>query len=116
MGHPVRIMDLAARLIRLSGRVPGRDIPIVIVGVRPGEKMVEEVVAPDEEQMPSDHPAIVVSQPPIPPRAAVHRALAELEQLVKDAPPSEVGDRIKTLATRGFLRPAGSDTRNSAAV
>jgi FlaA1/EpsC-like NDP-sugar epimerase len=116
MGQPVRIMDLAARLIRLSGRIPGRDVPIAIVGVRPGEKLVEEVVAPDEEHVPSDHPAIVVSQPPIPPRAAVHRALAELERLVKDAPPSEVGDRIKILAARGFLRPARGETRDSAAV
>jgi FlaA1/EpsC-like NDP-sugar epimerase len=116
MGQPVRIMDLATRLIRLSGRIPGRDVPIAIVGVRPGEKMVEEVVAPDEEQVASDHPAIVVSQPPIPPRAAVHRALAELERLVKDTPPSEVGDHIKTLAARGFLRPSESKAWNSAAV
>jgi FlaA1/EpsC-like NDP-sugar epimerase len=116
MGQPVRIMDLAVRLIRLSGRVPGRDIPIAIVGPRPGEKLVEEVVAPDEEQLPSDHPALVVSRPPIPPRAAVHRALAELEHLVKHAPPSEVAGRIKTLAARGFLHRAQAEAKDTAAV
>jgi FlaA1/EpsC-like NDP-sugar epimerase len=116
MGQPVRIIDLANRLIRLSGRIPGRDVPIAIVGVRPGEKMVEEVVAPDEEQVPSGHPAINVSQPPIPSRAAVHRALDELEHLAHDAAPSELTGRIKTLAARGFLVPARRGSGDSAAV
>jgi FlaA1/EpsC-like NDP-sugar epimerase len=117
MGEPVRILDIAERLIKLSGRIPGRDIPIEITGVRPGEKMVEEVVSPDEQPVPSGHPAIVVSKPPVPPRAAVHRALAELERLVQEAaPPSEVATRIKGLAAAGFLHQAPTGTPESAAV
>ena len=48
MGHPVRIMDLACDLIRLCGLVPNQDIPINIVGRRPGEKVREELLTPLE--------------------------------------------------------------------
>jgi FlaA1/EpsC-like NDP-sugar epimerase len=114
MGEPVRILDLAERLIRLSGRIPRRDVPIEIVGPRPGEKLVEDIVAPEEEQLPSGHPAIVVSRPPAPNRAAVHRALAGLERLSSEAPPSELAERMKALAATGFLRSAPA--RGAAAV
>jgi FlaA1/EpsC-like NDP-sugar epimerase len=105
MGEPVRILDLAERLIRLSGRIPGEDVPIEITGVRQGEKLVEDIVAGDEEQLPSGHPAIVVSRPPVPDRAAVHRALTELEYLSPEVVASELASRMVDLAT-GSLHPA----------
>ena len=98
MGEPVRILDLAKRLVRLSGRVPGRDIPIEIIGRRPGEKTVEDIVAPDEVPVPSSHPAIFVTRPPVPDRAGVHHALVELERLIPEAATSELADRMKSLA------------------
>jgi FlaA1/EpsC-like NDP-sugar epimerase len=115
MGEPVRIMDLAERLIRLSGRIPGRDVPIEITGVRAGEKMVEDIVAGDEEQLPSGHPAIVVSRPPVPDRAAVHRALTELEYLSPEGLASELAGRMVDLAT-GSLHPAPAVARDSAVI
>lgn len=48
MGSPVRIMDLAHDLIRLSGLAPNRDIPIRIIGRRPGEKLQEELLTESE--------------------------------------------------------------------
>jgi FlaA1/EpsC-like NDP-sugar epimerase len=114
MGEPVRIMDLAERLIRLSGRIPGRDVPIVIMGARPGEKTVEDIVAPDEEQLPSGHPAIVVSRPPVPDKAAVHHALVELEHLSLEAP-SELASRMKALAS-GSMRPIHAKSPDPATV
>ena len=116
MGEPVRILDVAERLIRLSGRIPGRDVPIVITGVRPGEKMAEDIVAPNEEQLPSGHPAIVVSRPPVPNRAVVHRALAELEYLSLEATPAELAGRMKAMAADSMEDPAPRTTRDSAAV
>jgi FlaA1/EpsC-like NDP-sugar epimerase len=109
MGEPVRILDLAERLIRLSGRIPRRDVPIEIIGPRPGEKTVEDIVAPDEEPVPSGHPAIVVSRPPVPDRAAVHRALAELEHLIPSTPPAELAARMKALARETGTAPVARD-------
>lgn len=57
MGEQVRILDLAQRMIRLSGRHVG-DIEIRMTGVRPGEKLIEELHAPDEELHPTGHSAI----------------------------------------------------------
>ncbi len=48
MGEPVKIYDLAEKMIRLSGHVPNQDIPIEIVGLRPGEKLYEEILMKEE--------------------------------------------------------------------
>ena len=58
MGQPVRILDLAERMIRLSGCQVGIDIPIEITGIRPGEKLNEVLSTPDEEVLPTSHPYV----------------------------------------------------------
>lgn len=58
MGEPVVIHDLAERMIRLSGRRPGTDIEIKITGIRPGEKLAEELHTLDERETPTAHPSI----------------------------------------------------------
>ncbi len=66
MGEPVRIVDLAQTMIRLSGKEPGREIEIEFVGARPGEKLHEELWSDDESVTPSSHEAILlVTRPPI---------------------------------------------------
>lgn len=60
MGEPVRIADLAENMIRLSGFEPGRDIEINYVGLRPGEKLYEELLIDGEEVQPTDHPRVRV--------------------------------------------------------
>jgi len=59
MGEPVRIVELAENMIRLSGKEPGRDVSIEIVGARPGEKLHEELWGDDETVTPTDHPKIM---------------------------------------------------------
>ena len=58
MGEPVKIIDVARHLIRLSGLRPGIDIDIKISGLRPGEKLFEELKTEGEEFEPSGHPRI----------------------------------------------------------
>jgi FlaA1/EpsC-like NDP-sugar epimerase len=58
MGDPVRILDLAERMIRLSGFQVGTDIEINVVGIRPGEKLDEELRTPEEEVLTTHHPYI----------------------------------------------------------
>jgi FlaA1/EpsC-like NDP-sugar epimerase len=54
MGQPIRIVDLAEQLIRLSGRIPHRDIHITFTGLRPGEKLDEELTSMLESSVPTD--------------------------------------------------------------
>jgi FlaA1/EpsC-like NDP-sugar epimerase len=58
MGEPVRIRDLAEQMIRLAGKQPGRDVAIVYTGLRPGEKLFEELFHPLENYTSTAHPKI----------------------------------------------------------
>jgi len=63
MGEPVRIVDLAEELIRLSGFVPYQDIDIIFTGLRPGEKLFEELLIEGEGVIPTSHDKIRVLAP-----------------------------------------------------
>ena len=58
MSHPVKILDLARDMIKLSGHEPDVDIPIVFSGIRPGEKLFEELLSAEEGSEPTEHPKI----------------------------------------------------------
>lgn len=62
MGTPVKIVDLARRMIELAGFVPEKDIPIVFTGLRPGEKLYEEVLSTRENTDPTSHDRIRVAR------------------------------------------------------
>jgi FlaA1/EpsC-like NDP-sugar epimerase len=95
MGEPVNILDLANNLIRLSGRVPGRDVAVQIVGPRPGEKRHEELVDDDEVPGPSGHAGIVVATPPRPDPAALRRRLRQMEALASEGRQAELAECIR---------------------
>ncbi len=59
MGEVVRIVELAERMIRLRGLVPHKDIKIESIGIRPGEKLHEELRSESEHEIPTIHPHIV---------------------------------------------------------
>jgi FlaA1/EpsC-like NDP-sugar epimerase len=82
MGDPVRIVDLARKMIQLSGREPDRDVAIEIVGRRPGEKLHEELFNADERPRATGEDRILVAErTPLDPQW-VEEAFAQVEELV----------------------------------
>ena len=73
MGEPVKIYDLAVSLIKLLGHEPNVDIPIQITGLRPGEKLYEEILMEEEGLQATKHNKIFVSQP-------MHLEMKELQE------------------------------------
>jgi O-antigen biosynthesis protein WbqV len=80
MGQPVKIVDLAERMIRLSGLEPGRDIEITFTGIRPGERLQEILFAREEPTAPIGIEGIVAAKPVSPSLEAMRGWLAALEQ------------------------------------
>src|SRR5579863_5334210 len=80
MGQPVKIVDLAERMIRLSGLEPGRDIDIAFTGVRPGERLQEILFAREEPTAPIGIDGIVAAKPIAPRLEAMRGWLVALEQ------------------------------------
>jgi FlaA1/EpsC-like NDP-sugar epimerase len=98
MGEPVRIVDLADTMIRLSGKEPGTDIAVEFVGARPGEKLHEELWSNSETVSPSRHEAILfVTRPPID-ASWLEEELDELSRLVHAGDTLELVGRLNTLA------------------
>jgi O-antigen biosynthesis protein WbqV len=83
MGHPVRIVELAERMIRLSGLQPGHDIDIVFTGMRPGERLNEILFAREEPAVEIGVAGIMAAKPNEPPMQALRKWIAALEQAVQ---------------------------------
>ena len=83
MGKPVRIYDLACDLIRMSGLEPERDIKIKITGLRPGEKLFEELSLSSESVDRTAHEKIFIMRARAPHSALLTAALSELEPIVE---------------------------------
>jgi FlaA1/EpsC-like NDP-sugar epimerase len=62
MGESVKIIDLARKMIQLHGLEPGKDIELKISGLRPGEKLYEELLADTETTLPTHHPKILIAK------------------------------------------------------
>src|SRR5215203_5657478 len=82
MGQPVKIVELAERMIRLSGLEPGIDIEVVFTGMRPGERLNEILFASEEPSVEIGVAGIMAAKPNEPPMAALRDWLAALEQAI----------------------------------
>jgi O-antigen biosynthesis protein WbqV len=95
MGQPVKIIDLARQMIRLSGHRPDEDIKIKIIGLRPGEKLYEEVVHSDESIMPTKTNSILKVAPRITDLRIVRQQVQELRHAAVNMDSSRVLRLIK---------------------
>jgi FlaA1/EpsC-like NDP-sugar epimerase len=80
MGEPVKISYLAEQLIRLSGKTPGEDIEIIYTGLRPGEKLYEELFHDAEKLAETSHPKILLAQCRMMDRDALERSFDAMQQ------------------------------------
>ena len=90
MGRPVRIYDLAVNLIKLSGLRVGRDVEVAFTGLRPGEKLYEELQMHDEDLRPTANKSILVSTAAPPTRQEVEDKISRLTACLPEG-----SDRIK---------------------
>ena len=98
MGEPVRILDLAQQMILMAGCVPGEDIQIVYTGLRPGEKLNEELVMESEEVTSRIEGKIQVIAGP-PPPADIWQIVSELQNA------AAAEDQVAVVALLGRLVP-----------
>ena len=114
MGEPVRIVDLARDLVRLSG-LKSDDIEIVFTGLRPGEKLYEELYFEDEERQPTPHPKLSVAYHRPYTLSEVQAAIGELTTLIH-ASPEQLRLKIKELVAEYESTPKTTDAASQAAT
>jgi FlaA1/EpsC-like NDP-sugar epimerase len=110
MGEPVRIVDLARQMIRLAGRVPDRDIRIEFTGLRPGEKLHEELFHDAEAAIATKNPALRLAAPRTADYAVLARSLDELEEQARAANEARVVDLLQRLVPE-YRRDSASPTQ-----
>ena len=109
MGEPIRILDLANHMITMAGLVPGADVRIEFIGLRPGEKMSEELLTEEEEETQVVRDRVFGVQSPSPPRDLWER-VARLRRA------AEAGDRFELFAALRDLVPTFTGEGAAAAV
>ncbi len=97
MGEPVRVVDLAEDLIRLSGLEPGEDIEIEVTGPRPGEKLFEELLTAEEGTSATRHEKIFVARGTYPPEGSFAEGLAELLAAARAGDSAAIRASLKAL-------------------
>jgi len=97
MGQPVKIADLAQKMIRLSGLEPGKDITIEYTGLRPGEKLYEELLFKSENTLPTHHPLIMKASVAEYPHQMIATAVEELTAMSFSAPIQDIVEKMKQL-------------------
>ncbi|MDO3625957.1 nucleoside-diphosphate sugar epimerase/dehydratase [Mucilaginibacter sp. BT774] len=97
MGQPVKITDLALKMIKLAGLQPEKDIKIVYTGLRPGEKLYEELLNAGERTMPTHHPKIKIAQVITYPYEGVAADIEELLELNKNQDDEAIVNKMKDI-------------------
>lgn len=97
MGKPIRILDMAERMIRLSGLKPYEDIDIEITGLRPGEKLFEELLNDSSTSLPTYHAKIMVSKVPVVAYEEITGKIQEIIAISQHGKSREIVRKLKEL-------------------
>jgi len=97
MGDPIRILDLAKELIRLSGLEPDKDIPIIFTSPRPGEKFSENILTAEEGSTATENDRIFVAKSMPADESVLYNGLGKLEILVQNNSKQEIINALKEL-------------------
>lgn len=97
MGSPVKIADFAENFIRLSGYIPHKEIKIRYTGLRPGEKLYEELFDRTEKSIPTFHSKLMMALPELPSLNLLNRYMTELEHAVLNYSVHEVDSIIRNI-------------------
>jgi FlaA1/EpsC-like NDP-sugar epimerase len=97
MGEPIKIIDLAMDLIALSGLDPGRDIDIVYTGLRPGEKLCEELFREGERVRATKHEHILIAEADDLDGARLHEGVLELEKRAREMDEKGIKQKLREL-------------------
>ena len=97
MGEPVRIVDLAENFIRLSGFVPHKEIKIEFIGLRPGEKLYEELFDESERIVPTFHDKLMIAVPQVPSMPVLFRHISEFEKAVQNQAVDDIVPIIQSI-------------------
>jgi FlaA1/EpsC-like NDP-sugar epimerase len=96
MGEPVRILDLAENMIRLAGKVPYEDIDIEFTGLRPGEKLLEELKGSSDLMVTATEKLHVIRERPLA-WDAIERWISALDLLIAGGRESDIIDHIRIM-------------------
>jgi O-antigen biosynthesis protein WbqV len=105
MGEPVRIVDLARQMIRLAGLQPERDVQIAFTGLRPGEKLHEELFHAAESPIPTQNPSIRLAAPRTADYAVLARSIDELEKEARAGDAARALDLLQRLVPEYHREP-----------
>jgi len=97
MGEQIKIIDLAENMVALSGLKVGKDIEIKFIGLRPGEKLYEEILLDKEKDKITKHNKIYISQPENFNPANIRKDIRELEKLSKLMDEEKIVQKIKSM-------------------
>ncbi|WP_428391736.1 polysaccharide biosynthesis protein [Lichenicoccus sp.] len=109
MGSPVKIVDLARQMIRLAGLRPDQDVAIRFTGLRPGEKLAEELFHGREPPVPTRHPGLLMATPRTADRAAVAVAIGGIEAACRDGDAARAIRLLAGLVPEFAHNPEGSE-------
>jgi len=97
MGEPVKVRDLALQMIELNGLIPDKDIPLHYTGLRPGEKLYEELLIDPHKSKPTKHPRIFSSEEPLPDLEILQKEISLLSKAITKRDISSALDSMKRL-------------------